>query len=316
MSGLERLGFGAATMGGLYSAVDDETAWDTMNAVWDIGIRHFDTAPHYGVGLSERRLGAFLATKPREEFTVSTKVGRLLIPTDEDVDGEERFYGIPRFRRQLDYSGDGIRRSLDESLERMGLDRVDRIYIHDPDDYADQAINEAYPALAELRSQGVIREVGVGMNQSAVPTRFVRETDIDVVMLAGRYTLLDDSAIVDLLPAALEGGVGIVNVGVFNSGVLAAPRPGATFDYAEASPEIVSRATRLRDLCAEFGVSIRALAMQFSFTHPAVTEVVVGARTRAQIEGNAVDFVAPIPAELWAALRSSDLLDSRVPLPE
>lgn len=298
-SRLSRFVLGCAVIGGLYRPVDEVTAEAMLEAAWESGVRAFDTAPHYGAGLSERRLGAFLRQFPRDSFTLSTKVGRLLVPTDEDVEGSEGFFGGDRNRRVRDYSAVGVRRSMQESLERLGLDRIDTALIHDPEDFMDQALTEACPALVELREQGVIRSVGAGMNFSAELTRFVRETEVDTVMLAGRYTLLDRTAEADLLPACVERNVAIIAVGVFNSGILANPRPGANFNYGAAADETVRQALQLKELCESFGAPLRAVAMQFPLRHPAVATVAVGARTAEQARDNVALLNTEIPEGLW-----------------
>ncbi|MFG3043010.1 aldo/keto reductase [Streptomyces sp. NPDC048330] len=305
------LAFGAAGIGNLYRPVTDEDAHHTLATAWDRGIRSFDTAPHYGLGLSERRLGAFLRERPRDTYTVSTKVGRLLVP-DPDATGDDLAHGfaVPAaYRRVWDFGADGIRRGLEASLERLGLDRVDIVYLHDPDDHADQALREAYPALERLRAEGVVRAIGVGMNQTAIPTRFVTETDIDVVLLAGRYTLLDRSGLAELLPAARRRGVSIVAGGVFNSGLLADPRPGATYDYAAASPVTLARALRLREICERHGVPLRAAAARFPLRHPAVAGVLLGLRSAAEATDAADMMAREIPEALWDELRH----DHRIP---
>jgi D-threo-aldose 1-dehydrogenase len=307
---LGRLGFGGAAIGNLFAAVDDEVAAAAVDAAWDSGIRYFDTAPHYGLGLSERRLGAALRTRPREQYVLSTKVGRVLEPVSGDVRGRDtQGFDVPaRYLRRWDFSADGVRRSLEDSLERLGLDRVDVVFIHDPDDHADQALGEAYPALAELREQGVVGAIGVGMNQTAIPARFVRETDIDIVLLAGRYTLLDPSGAQELLPAALERGVRVVLGGVFNSGLLADPRAAATYDYTPAPPELVDRALRIEAVCARHGVPLRAAALAFGLLHPAVASVLVGVRSPEQVRDCAAMAGVEVPETLWSDLRASGLL--------
>ncbi|WP_371500481.1 aldo/keto reductase [Kitasatospora sp. NBC_00374] len=313
-----RLSFGGAAIGNLFTAVDDATAAAAVDAAWTAGIRTFDTAPHYGLGLSERRLGTALHGRPRAEYQLSTKVGRLLDPVSEPA-GDDLAHGfaVPAtHRRRWDFSADGVRRGLEQSLLRLGTDRVDTVYLHDPDDHLDQALTEAYPALDQLRSEGVIGAIGAGMNQSAALTRVVRETDVDVVLLAGRYTLLDQSALADLLPAASERGVSVVIGGVFNSGLLADPRPGATFDYAAAAPELVERALRMQEVCARHGVPLRAAAVRFAFGHPAVAGVLVGARNAEEITDAARQFGLPIPPGLWDELKTSGLLPAGVPVPK
>lgn len=299
-SRVDRFVLGCAVIGGLYRAVDDTTAEQMFEAAWDVGVRAFDTAPHYGAGLSERRLGKFLQQFPRDSFTLSTKVGRLLVATDEDVEGAEGFYGGDHNRRVRDYSAAGVRRSLEQSLERLGLDRIDTALIHDPEDYMDQAVSEACPSLIELRDQGVIRSVGAGMNFSAELTRFVEETDVDTVMLAGRYTLLDRTAEADLLPACAERGVSIIAVGVYNSGILADPKAGANFNYGAAPDETVQQALHLKDLCESFDVPLRAVAVQFPLRNPVVATVAVGARTVEQVRDNVALLDTDVPDALWA----------------
>ena len=278
-----RLGLGCAPLGGLYSDVSDAEARATVDRAWELGVRFFDTAPLYGSGLSEERVGAALRERPRHELFLSTKVGRLIRA------------GEPVF----DFSLDGTLRSLEESLERLGLDRVDLALIHDPDDHYDEAVAGAYPALARLRDEGVVRAIGVGMNQWQLPARFVRETDIDCVLLAGRYTLLDRSGERELLPLCLDCDVEVIAAGVFNSGILAG---GAHYDYAPAAPELVDRARRLAETCARHGVPLAAAAVQFPARHPAVRRVLVGCRSAAEVEEDLRLAELDIPPELWDEL--------------
>jgi D-threo-aldose 1-dehydrogenase len=322
-----RLGFGGAPIGGLFSAVSDADAVATVRHAWDLGIRYFDTAPLYGYGASERRIGAALAGMPRDEFAISTKVGRLIRPSDafaedadvdrQELDGRENaFYvGTGTVRPVFDYSYDGVMRSLEESLVRLGLERVDIAYIHDPDDHWEAAITGAYPALERLRADGVVRAIGAGMNQSAMLTRFAREGDFDVFLLAGRYTLLDQSALADLIPICEQKEIAVVVGGVMNSGVLADPRPGSRFNYAPAAADVVERAERLAAICARHGVSLRAAAVQFPLAHPAVVSVVAGVRRIDHLEEYPALFREPIPADLWAELRHEDLIVAGAPIP-
>ncbi len=315
---LTGLGFGAAPIGNLYRAVSDEEARAAVDAAWDSGVRYFDTAPHYGLGLSERRLGAGLAGRPRSEYVVSTKVGRVLEPFDGGGDDLANGFDVPATRRRVwDFSADGVRRSLESSLERLGTDRVDVVYLHDPDDHWEQASREGIPALVELREQGVVGAVGVGMNQWEVPARFVRETDVDVVMLAGRYTLLEQTALPEFLPLCLERGVSVVAAGVFNSGLLSQPvvPDDAKYDYADAPAEVVDRARRIAAVCSEHGVTLPQVAIRFATGHPAVVGVVIGSRTAEQMRSNAADFAAPVPDALWISLRDKGLLGTEVPVP-
>jgi D-threo-aldose 1-dehydrogenase len=296
---LTDLAFGAAALGNLFTAVTDREARATVDAAWDAGIRAFDTAPHYGLGLSERRLGAALRERPRDGFVLSTKVGRILEPVADPVGEDPDGFAVPAaFRRVWDFSGDGVRRSIEASLERLGLDRIDTVLIHDPDLHADQAIGEAFPALAKLRDEGVVGAVGVGMNQTGVPLRFVRETDVDVILLAGRYTLLERAG-TELLDEAAARDVGIVIGGVFNSGLLVDPKPSSTYDYQAVPPEILNEALRLKSICERHGVPLRAAALQFPQRHPAVRSVLIGSRSPGEVK-DCVDMARlPIPDALW-----------------
>lgn len=305
------LSFGGAAIGGLYTEVSDDDARAAVDAAWAGGIRAFDTAPHYGLGLSERRLGDALRHRPRDEYVISTKVGRLLEPAAPRVDGtvgsDTEGFAIPaRFVRRFDFSADGVRRSLEASLERLGLDRVDLVLIHDPDDFGEQALREAYPALERLRAEGTVRAIGVGMNQTAMLTTFVTDTDVDAVLVAGRYTLLDRSAGRDLLPAAQRRGVSVIAGGVFNSGVLAAPAAGATYDYQPAPGALIERARELAEACERFGVPLRAAAARFPLTHPAVASVLVGVRSAAEVTDALALRALDILAALWDFLATGD----------
>jgi D-threo-aldose 1-dehydrogenase len=297
------LGLGCAAIGNLYTEVDDETAAATVDAAWDGGIRLFDVAPHYGLGLAERRLGTALAARPRGEYVVSTKVGRLLIPVAGSRSRDPEGFAVPAaYERRFDYSADGVRASIEASLARLGLDRIDIALIHDPDGHEEQAFAEAYPALERLRGEGVVRAIGAGMNQAGLLTRFVTDTDVDVVLLAGRYTLLDQRAAEALLPAAQERGVGVMAGGVFNSGLLARPEAGARFDYRAAPAALIEAARAIEASCARYGVPLRAAAARFPLRHPAVAAVLIGARTPQEItEAVALRRLA-IPDALWDAL--------------
>ncbi|GAA3485249.1 aldo/keto reductase [Streptomyces yanii] len=313
-----RLSFGAAGIGNLFAPVTDESAARTVQAAWAAGIRSFDTAPHYGLGLSERRLGAALRDRPRAEYTVATKVGRLLEPVPHPA-GDDLAHGFAvsaTHRRVWDFSADGVRRSLEASLQRLGLDRVDIVHLHDPDDHFAEAIGQAYPALEQLRAEGVVRAIGVGMNRSEILARFVRDTDIDAVLLAGRYTLLDQGATAELLPEAARRAVSVVVGGVFNSGVLANPRPGATFDYAAAPPELVERALRMQTICERHGVPLRAAAVRFALAPQAVAGVLIGARSAEEVADAVRLLNLDIPDALWQELRTAGLLPDHLPLPQ
>ncbi len=311
------LGFGGGPLGGLFEPLDDATAAEALDAGWNGGIRYYDTSPHYGIGHSERRIGTLLTDKPRAEFTLSTKVGRLLVPQDPHGRMDEKFQ-VPATRRRVwDFTRDGIRRSLEDSLARMGLDRIDVLYLHDAEQHFDEALRDGYPALAELRAEGVVGAIGTGMYDVGLLTTLVRETDADVVMLAGGYTLLQQPALDDFLPACTERGVSVVAAGVFNSGVLATPRPvpGARFDYAAASPEVLQRANRIADVCEAHGVTVPQAAIAFPLLHPAVASVVLGMRSADEVRHNLAAFSTDIPDALWTDLRDHGLLDDRALLP-
>lgn len=295
-----KLGLGTAPLGGMFSHVADADAVELIAAACDAGIGLFDTAPFYGHGVAERRLGAGLKAAGVTPQVLSTKVGRLLVADAEFVPGI--FADAAAEQPVFDYSAEGVLRSIDDSLGRLGVDHVDLVLIHDPDDFEDQAIGEAFPALAQLRAEGVIKAIGVGMNETRIPTRFVNETDIDVVLIAGRYTLLDQQAQDDLFPAALERGVSILAAGVLNSGILADPRPGAPYDYEPAPADLIDRAIAIRAVLAEFDVPMIAAALQFPLRHPAVTAVLTGARSAAELRANVADFDRDLPAEIWTAL--------------
>ncbi|MGN6199566.1 aldo/keto reductase [Humibacter sp.] len=314
MSDLPPLGFGAASIGNLYRAVSDERAHDALDAAWNGGIRYFDTAPHYGLGLSERRLGAFLRAKPRDEFVLSTKVGRLLEPNTDFAGGRDlaHQFDVPDDHvRRFDPSEAGIRRSLEDSLERLGLDRVDILYLHDPDVYdLDRGLREGLPALAKLRDEGLVRQIGIGVNDAAVAARAVREGDLDLVMIAGRYTLLEQPALDELFPACRERGVRVVAAAVYNSGLLASSTPAAeaTYNYSAAPAELVERAREIARICAEHDVELPAAALQFPLRDPIVASVVVGTANPDAVRQNLQRMQAPIPDDLWAALAAGGFI--------
>jgi D-threo-aldose 1-dehydrogenase len=317
-----RLGFGAASIAGLYRSVPEAEALDTIRAAFELGIGYLDTAPQYGVGRSERLLGAILPDVPRASFSLSTKVGRLIRGSADVPDGAEaarppdQFPDVdPDLRIVWDMTRDGVRRSLDESRARLGIERIDIAYIHDPDDHMALALDQAAPALADLRAQGVVGAIGVGANSVPVLERFVRDGVIDVILLANRYTLLDQPALATLLPLCVERGVSVVVGGVMNTGLLVDPRPGATFDYVAAPPVMLARAERLREVCARHGVPLRAAAVRFVLAHPAVVSVLAGVRGRAHLEEYPELMTAPMPAALWDELRAEGLVPAEAPTP-
>jgi len=283
-----RLGLGTAPLGGLYEAVEEETAHAVVERAWELGIRLFDTAPYYGSGSAERRLGAALRGRPRDDFVVSTKVGRLLRP---DASGWEGAY--------FDFTYDGALRSLEASLGRLGLDRVDVALVHDPDDHYEEALAGALRALVRLRDEGVVRAIGVGMNQTALLCRFARDADPDCFLVAGRYTALDRSAADELLPLCEERGIAVIAGGVFNSGILAG---GNTFDYETAAAEVVARVARLRETCARHSVPLPAAAVQFPLRAAPVVSVLVGCRSPAEVDEDVRLFELPLPDALWDEL--------------
>ncbi|MFD6951710.1 aldo/keto reductase [Nocardiopsis sp. TSRI0078] len=307
------LGLGTAPIGnGTDREVDEETALGAVLTAWDAGVRYFDTAPHYGLGLAERRLGRALAGLPRDRYVVSTKVGRLLEPAPHGAGRlDDQGFAVPASHtRRWDFSADGVRRSLEESLERLGLDRVDVVLLHDPDHHWEQAVGEAYPALHELRDQGVVGAIGAGMNQARMLERFAVETDMDVVLLAGRYTLLDQRAAATMLPACRREGVSVIAAGVFNSGILAVDEPpgDATYDYGAAPDRLRARALRIARVCRRHGVTLPRAAMAFSARHPAVAGVLVGARSAEEVARNAGLLADPVPEILWADLEAEGLV--------
>jgi D-threo-aldose 1-dehydrogenase len=293
---LGRLGLGTAPLAGLYRPVHEDEALAVVGRAWDLGIRYFDTAPYYGSGVAERRLGAALEGRHRDELVVSTKVGRLLVPGPPAA----HWPGAPALRPVFDFSYDAALRSLEESLDRLRLDRVDIALVHDPDDHYEDALAGSFHALVRLRDEGVVRAIGVGMNQTRLLCRFAREADPDCFLVAGRHTLLDLSAEEELLPLCEERGIAVIAGGVFNSGVLAA---GDTYDYAPAPADILERVTRLRELCAQWDVPLAAAAEQFPLRHPAVVCALVGCRSVAEVEEDVRLLEIAVPDELWAELR-------------
>jgi D-threo-aldose 1-dehydrogenase len=324
---ISRLGFGAGSIAGLFTPVATGDAVAVVEHAWDLGIRLFDAAPLYGYGAGERRLGAGLAGRPRDEYVLSTKVGRLVrpaaaTPATADVDRqaiggvEDAYFADTNGRKVVfDYSTDGVKRSVEESLERLGVERVDLLFIHDPDDHWEVAIGEAYPALHRLREQGVIKAIGVGMNQAAMLARFAREGEFDVFLVASRYTLLDQAALPELLPLCQERGIAVLIGGVMNTGILADPRAGSRYDYGPASAEVVERALRLAAACDRHGVPLRAAAVQFPLAHPAVVGLIAGVRSTDHLDDYPALMRAEIPADLWEELRGDGLIPDNAPTP-
>ena len=305
---LTRLSLGTAPLAGLFKSVDISESDQLIHTALDSGMNYFDTAPLYGHGLAEERLGRILGSVT-QPFVLQTKVGRVLnwvekadpVPWFPDAD--------PHIQPVFDYSADGIKRSLDDSLKRLGVDHIDIALMHDAENHIPQAINIAYPVLADLKRQGIIKAIGIGINFCDVAIEIMKSVDLDIVLLAGRYTLLDQSAQNKLLPYALERKVDITIGGVFNSGVLADPKPGATFEYLPASDEIIAKAQAIGAFLSERGIPLTAAALQFPLRHPAVTSVLTGSRTVKELTANIADFSRNIPDAAWNALEESGLVN-------
>ncbi|MGW6139404.1 aldo/keto reductase [Streptomyces sp. NPDC055144] len=317
---LPRIGLGTASLGNFLGAVTDEQAVDTIRHARDCGIGYVDTAPLYGHGLAEQRVGSALRDTPREDLVISSKVGRLLradAPRDESqyADGQPFYTDVPATGPVWDFTYDGVRTSLAESLDRLDLDRVDILHLHDPDDHYEQASSTAYAALRDLRAEGTVKAIGAGMNRTPVLTRLVENCDLDVVLLAGRYTLLDQSAMADLLPACREHGTKVVVGGVFNSGILVDPSPQARYDYVPAAAAVIEKAARIQAVCDRYDVPLAAAALQFPLAHPQIASVLVGARSVAELDMDVGLLEVVIPDALWHDLRASGLLPDDVPVP-
>jgi D-threo-aldose 1-dehydrogenase len=294
-----RLGFGSAPLGGLFTGVEETTAADTVLAAYDSGIRYYDTAPFYGHGKSEVRLGNILAQYPRDNFVLSTKVGRVLVPAEGGAIEDHAYRDTLEYNPVFDLSADGIRRSFESSLERLGLDRIDIALLHDPDDHFDEAVEQAFPTLIHMREEGLVTAVGAGMNQSEMLYEFARRIDVDCFLLAGRYTLLDQSASKRLLPECENRGISIILGGPYNSGILAG---GEHYNYEAAPIEMVEKKQRLDQLCREHDVPLMAAALQFPARHETVACVLAGARTAAEVRENVAMMNTDIPGSFWDAL--------------
>ena len=306
---LTRLSLGTAPLAGLFKSVDISESDQLIHTALDNGMNYFDTAPLYGHGLAEERLGRILG-KVSQPFVLQTKVGRVLnwvekadsVPWFPDAD--------PHIQPVFDYSADGIKRSLEDSLKRLGVDHIDIALMHDAENHIEQAINIAYPVLADLKRQGIIKAVGIGINFCDVAIEIMKNVDLDIVLLAGRYTLLDQSAQNKLLPYALERKVDITIGGVFNSGVLADPKPGATFEYLPASDEIIKNAQDIRAFLSKQGIPLTAAALQFPLRHPAVTSVLTGSRNSKELLANMADFDLELPEDIWNQLEGAGLIET------
>jgi D-threo-aldose 1-dehydrogenase len=316
-----RLGLGTAALGNFQQAISDEDAIAVIDRALANGIRYLDTAPLYGHGLAEQRIGQAVPKVPRDELILSTKVGRLLregAPQDDSQfhDGIPFYRDVPSAGPVWDFSYDGVRRSVEESLQRAGVDRFDILHLHDPDNHLAEAGTTGYRALRDLRSEGTVQAIGAGMNSSRPLADLVSACDLDVVLLAGRYTLLDQTSMNDLMPLCEERGVSVVVGGVFNSGVLVDPTPGANFNYVPADEEVLAKTSAIQSICSRHGVPLAAAAVQFPLAHPSVCTVLIGPRTADELETDLALFDVEIPPQLWVDLRREGLLGDDVPTPQ
>jgi D-threo-aldose 1-dehydrogenase len=313
---------GGAPLGNLYGRVSEADAAATLRAAWDADIRHYDTAPHYGVGLSEHRMGAMLRLQDRNSFTLSSKVGRILEAAQDVPEHDQGFVGALPFRRRFDYSAAAARRSVEDSLQRMGLSRIDIVYIHDVSEdwhgsdwkqrFA-EAMSGAAVALTEMRREGTIHAWGLGVNLVEPCLAALEQADPDLFLVAGRYTLLDHTALAKLFPACEAKGVRVVLGGPYNSGILAG---GTTFNYQAAPTELVTHAQAIGAVCARHGVDLKAAALQFCAAHPAVAAVIPGSRAPEEVKQNAAMMAAPIADAVWVELKQAGLLPAEAPTPE
>jgi D-threo-aldose 1-dehydrogenase len=321
------LGFGSAPLGNLYRAISDADADAILQAAWDGGVRHFDTAPLYGLGLSETRLNRFLRDKPRDAYVLSTKVGRLLRVTAPDRrDGFGKWFDVPARTEVMDYTYDAVMRSVEFSLERLGIDRIDILYAHSLDAFdlgSEARVEEkkaelmasGYKALLALRDQGVIKGFGAGINDWRHAQWLLEHGDFDIFLLAGRYTLLEQEALESFLPLCVTRGAAIVIGGPYNSGILATgPRPGAFYNYDPAPPAILDRVARIEAVCGAHGTRLVDAAFQFPLRHPAVVSIVPGGQSVAEVESNLAAARATIPPGLWADLKAEGLLRAEAPV--
>ena len=331
--GLEvtQMGMGGAALGNLYEVVEEDAAAETIAGAYTAGIRFFDTAPLYGYGRSENRLGSELSRYSRDEVVISTKVGYSLVPRTEEESPESPFVDVPPLDKAFDFSRDAVLRSIEESLKRLQTDRIDILFIHDPDegvsiqpDFDDphavshfsQAMNQVYPALAELRAQKMVKAIGAAMNQWQMLYDFAAEGDFDCFLLAGRYTLLEQEPVLKFLPRCEEKNIRVVIGGPYNSGILATGAvEGAYYNYLPATPEVLDRTRRIQHVCARHNVSLQAAALQFPFGHPNIASVIPGARSSAEIESNVAFFEEEIPDEFWTELKDLSLSSAEAPLP-
>lgn len=310
-----RLGLGCAAIGGLYGDIPEDQATAVVHRALDLGLTLFDTAPLYGAGKSEIRLGRALQGVDRDRYVLCTKVGRVLEPREPGDDGGI-FGNPPPMQAVFDFSRDGVLRSFEESLQRLQVERIDVLHIHDPDDHYDEALRGAYPAIAELREQGLISGVSAGMNQSEMLADFARDGDFDCFLLAGRYSLLEQGALDELLPLCAQKDIGILAGGTYNSGILAkGATAGAKYNYGDAPPEILERARGLEAVSERHGVDIKAAASQFALAHPVVTAIIPGTRQPDRVTENFELLKVEIPGDYWAELKAEGLIRQDAPVP-
>ncbi len=316
---------GTVQLGNLFRALSNKDAEELLVQSWNHGSRYIDTAPFYGHGLSEHRVGHFLQSKAREEFVISTKVGRSLIPAPVGSFSHGDWVNVPGLKVEFDYSYEGVMKQFDSSLQRLLMNRVDILLLHDADHYThgkdqpkmfEQAIAGAIPAMLKLREEGAVKAIGAGFNNIDCLIDIVNQADIDCLLVAGRYTLLEQDGAQELMDLCESRGVSIVLGSIFNSGILATGvKPGARYHYETAKPEVLSKVTAINDVCAEFGVSLPAAAIQFVSAHPAVTSVCIGASNIEQIKNNYRFAAERIPLEFWGELRKKNLISDWAPTP-
>jgi D-threo-aldose 1-dehydrogenase len=322
------MGFGAAPLGNLYRPLSEDEAQATLDAAWEVGCRYFDTAPLYGLGLSETRINGFLRRKRPQRPVLSTKVGRYMTAcTPTERSGQGKFFDVPSRREVFDYSYDGVMRSLEQSFERLGVDAIDILYCHDVDIFthgskeaSDRRIREfmegGYKAVVALRDAGAIKAIGAGINEWQVAEAMARQGDFDLFLLAGRYTLLEQEALESFLPLCVERGIGIALGGPYNSGILATgPRPGAYYNYDPAPPAILERVARIQKVCQSHGVALAEAALAFPLAHPAVVSVIPGGQRPDEVRRNAANLQVKIPVGLWSDLKAEGLLRQDAPVP-
>jgi D-threo-aldose 1-dehydrogenase len=313
-------GFGGASMGNMYTVAHEDAGLEAIRSAYNAKVRYFDTAPMYGFGKSERLFGRVLKDQPRDSFVLSTKVGRLIVAGEPTPESEKTpFVEIDNAHPIFDYSRDGVLRSLEESRERLGIKRIDIVHIHDPDvnDSFKQALEEAFPTLADLKRQGIIGAIGAGMNQAEMLCEFAKNADFDCFLLAGRYTLLDQIALKELLPLCQKKNISIIIGGAYNSGILATGAvDGAHYNYAPAPPEIMEKTRKIGAICARFNIPMKAAALQFPFGHPTVVSNIPGVKTKERFEENLSLFTYPIPADFWTALKQEKILVAEAPVPD